>query len=84
VVELPFSPSVITSSGVVAGTTELHRAVLWRRKSGLQELNVPEGFHFTQPVAILESGDVIINALDAEATQLTRGPVCTIVCKSTN
>jgi hypothetical protein len=66
VVELPFAPSVITSSGVVAGMTELHRAVLWRRKSGLQELNVPEGFHLTEPVAIMKSGDVIINALDAE------------------
>jgi hypothetical protein len=67
VFELPFIPSVITSSGVVAGTTELHRAVVWRRKSGLQELTVPEGFHFTEPVAIMESGDVVINALDTEA-----------------
>ena len=67
VVELPFTPSIIASSGVVAGTTELHRAVLWRRKSGLQELIVPEGFHFTDPVAIMESGDFVINALDAEA-----------------
>jgi hypothetical protein len=67
VVELPFTPSIIASSGVVAGTTELHRAVLWRRKSGLQKLIVPEGFHFTEPVAIMESGDVVINALDAEA-----------------
>jgi len=66
VVELPFTPSVISSSGVVAGTTELHRAVLWRRKSGLQELIVPDGFHFTEPVAIMESGDLVINALDAE------------------
>lgn len=67
VVELPFTPSIIASSGVVAGTTELHRAVLWRRKSGLQELIVPDGFHFTEPVAIMESGDFVINALDAEA-----------------
>jgi uncharacterized membrane protein len=65
--ELPFIPSIITSSGVVAGTTELHRAVLWRRKSGLQELIVPEGFHFTEPAAIMESGDVVINARDDEA-----------------
>jgi hypothetical protein len=66
VVELPFIPSVITSSGVVAGITDLRRAVLWRRKSGLEELSVPEGFHFTEPAAILKSGDVVINALDAE------------------
>jgi hypothetical protein len=67
VLELPFVPSVITSSGVVAGTNELHRAVLWRRRSGLQELTVPEGFHSTEPVAITASGDVVINAFDAEA-----------------
>jgi uncharacterized membrane protein len=66
VVELPFLPAVITSSGVVAGTTEAHRAVLWRRGSGLQELSVPEGFHFTEPVAIAKSGDVVLNALDAQ------------------
>jgi uncharacterized membrane protein len=51
----------------VAGTSEQHRAVLWRRGSGLQELSVPEEFHFTEPVAIMKSGDVVINALDAEA-----------------
>jgi hypothetical protein len=67
VVELPFTPSIIASSGVVAGTTDLHRAVLWRPNSGLQEFIVPDGFHFTEPVAIMESGDFVINALDAEA-----------------
>jgi hypothetical protein len=66
VVELPFVPTVITSSGVVAGTTEAHHAALWRRGSGLQELRVPEGFHFTDPVAIKKSGDVVVNALDAQ------------------
>jgi uncharacterized membrane protein len=67
VIELPFTPSIITSSGVVAGTTELHRAILWRRGSGLQVLSVPEEFHFTEPVALMNSGDVVINALDAQA-----------------
>ena len=47
VVELPFIPRVITSSGAVAGITELHRAVLWRRKSGVEEVSVPEGFKYT-------------------------------------
>src|ERR1700677_2170921 len=46
VVELPFVPTAITSSGMVAGTTEAHRAALWRPHSGLQELRVPEGFRF--------------------------------------
>jgi len=66
VVDLPFIPRVITSSGVVAGMTELRRAVVWRRKSGVEELSVPEGFHYTEPVAITKAGDVVINASDAE------------------
>ena len=66
VVDLPFIPRVITSSGVVAGMTELRRAVVWRRKSGVEELSVPEGFRYTEPVAITKAGDVVINASDAE------------------
>jgi uncharacterized membrane protein len=66
VVELPLLPTVITPSGVVAGTTEAHRAAVWRRGSGLQELSVPEGFHFTEAVAIKKSGAVVVNALDAQ------------------
>jgi hypothetical protein len=66
VVDLPFIPRVITSSGVVAGMTELRRAVVWRRKSGVEELSVPEGFHYTEPVAITKAGDVVINASDAK------------------
>jgi hypothetical protein len=64
VLELPFIPKVITSSGVVAGMTGVHRAVLWRRESGVEELSVPEGFQYTEPVAITKAGDVVINASD--------------------
>ena len=67
VIELPFIPKFITSSGVVAGITELHRAVLWHRKSGVEELSVPEGFNFTEPVAITKTGDVLIDAFDAKS-----------------
>jgi uncharacterized membrane protein len=63
---LPFIPKVISSSGAVAGITELHRAVLWRRNSGVAELSVPDGFKYTEPVAITSSGDVLINAFDAK------------------
>jgi hypothetical protein len=66
VTALPFIPKVIASSGVVAGITELHRAVLWRRKSGVEELSVPEGFKYTEPVAITKAGDVLIDAFDAK------------------
>jgi uncharacterized membrane protein len=66
VIELPFIPKVIASSGEVAGITELHHAVLWRRKSGVEELSVPEGFKYTEPVAITKAGDVLIDAFDAK------------------
>lgn len=65
VIELPFIPKVITASGVVAGMTGVRRAVLWRRESGVEELSVPEGFQYTEPVAITKAGDVVINASDA-------------------
>jgi uncharacterized membrane protein len=67
VIELPFIPKVIASSGVVAGITELHRAVLWRRQSGVEEVSVPEGFKYTEPVAITKAGDVLIDAFDAKS-----------------
>jgi uncharacterized membrane protein len=66
VVELPFLPGVISPSGVVAGITEAHRAVVWRRESGIRELTVPEGFHYTEPVAITRSGGIVVNAFDAQ------------------
>jgi probable HAF family extracellular repeat protein len=67
VIELPFIPKVIGPSGAVAGITELHRAVLWHRKSGVEELSVPEGFKFTEPVAITQAGAVLIDAFDAKS-----------------
>ena len=67
VVELPFLPQVISSDGVVAGITKAHRAVVWRRDSGVRELTVPEGFHYTDPVGFTSRGDVVVNATDARA-----------------
>jgi uncharacterized membrane protein len=66
VVELPFLPGVISPSGVVAGITEAHRAVVWSRESGIRELAVPAGFHYTEPVAITRSGGIVANAFDAQ------------------
>ena len=65
VLELPFLPYVISPTGVVAGITERHRAILWHRESGARELPVPEGFHYTEPVGITRSGAIVINAFDA-------------------
>src|SRR5579871_2520541 len=66
VTELPFIPKVISSSGEVAGITELHRAVVWRPKAGVEELIVPDGFKYTEPVAITSQGAVLIDAFDAK------------------
>jgi hypothetical protein len=66
VVPLPFTPRLITSSGVVAGITELRRAVVWHRKSGVEELGIPDGFNFTEPVAVMPTGEVLIDAFDAK------------------
>jgi probable HAF family extracellular repeat protein len=61
---LPFTPTIVTPSGVVAGITDLHRAVVWHRETGVEELSVPQGFSFTEPVAVMASGDVLVNAFD--------------------
>jgi uncharacterized membrane protein len=66
VVDLPFQPEVISPTGVVAGINEVRRAVLWRRETGARELTVPEGFRYTEPVAITKSGSIVINASDAQ------------------
>jgi len=66
-VELPFLPRLITNAGVVAGTNAVRRAVIWRQASGLEPLNVPEGFHYTEPAGFTKSGDVIVNATDKQS-----------------
>jgi len=66
VVELPFLPAVISHTGVVAGITDAHRAVVWHRESGMRELAVPDGFHYTEPVAITRSGGIVVDAFDAQ------------------
>jgi len=66
-VELPFLPKLITATGVVAGTNETRRAVVWRKASGLESLSVPEGFHYTDPVGFTKSGDLIVNAMDIQS-----------------
>jgi uncharacterized membrane protein len=66
VMPLPFTPKLITQSGVVAGIADTRRAVVWRRKTGVEQLSVPEGFSFTEPVAVMPTGQILIDALDAE------------------
>jgi uncharacterized membrane protein len=62
---LPFRAEVISPSGLVAGTNEAGRPVLWRRQSAARELPVPQGFRYAEPVAISASGQVIVDAFDS-------------------
>jgi len=65
-VELPFLPEVISQSGLVAGTNEVSRPVVWQARSGVRELAVPKGFHSGEPVAITASGKIIVDAFDVQ------------------
>jgi hypothetical protein len=64
--QLPFLPEVISPSGVVAGTDEVSRPVVWQARSGVRELPVPKGFHSAEPVAITASGKIVVDAFDAQ------------------
>jgi hypothetical protein len=63
---LPFLPEVISPAGLVAGTDELGRPVVWQASSGVRELPVPRGFHSAEPVAITSSGKIVVDAFDAQ------------------
>jgi len=39
--QLPFLPEVISPSGVVAGTDEVSRPVMWTARTGVRKLPVP-------------------------------------------
>ena len=64
--QLPFLPEVISPSGVVAGTDELSRPVTWQARTGLRNLQFPKGFHSAEPVAITASGQILVDAFDAQ------------------
>lgn len=68
---LSFLPEVISPSGLVAGTNEMSRPVVWQAHSGVRELPVPKGFHSAEPVAITASGKIVVDAFDAQ--HRTRG-----------
>lgn len=64
--QLPFLPEVISQSGVVAGTNEVSRPVIWQASSGMHELPVPKGFHSGEPVAVTSDGRIVVDAFDAQ------------------
>jgi uncharacterized membrane protein len=64
VTELPLRPAAINDAGQVAGTTESHRAAVWSRAAGLQELPLPAGYEHAEAVAINSRGHVLGMAYD--------------------
>jgi uncharacterized membrane protein len=64
--QLPFLPEVISPSGVVAGTDEVSRPIMWTARTGVRKLPVPKGFHSAEPVAITASGQIVVDAFDAQ------------------
>ena len=64
--QLPFTPEVISQSGLVAGTDEAGRPVVWQASTGTRVLPVPKGFHSAEPVAITSHGKLIVDAFDAQ------------------
>jgi len=64
--QLPFLPTVISQSALVAGTNEMSRPVVWQAQTGTRELPVPKGFKSAEPVAITRSGGIIVDAFDAQ------------------
>jgi len=58
VVPLPFRPSRINDSGVIAGSTEDHMPAVWTEKDGLRQLGLPPGFTATESLGLNRAGDV--------------------------
>ncbi len=66
---IPFIPNAINDSGTVVGTTIFHHAAFWTARGGVKELPTPESFHFAEAVGVNNSGEIIVNATDAEGSR---------------
>ncbi len=66
---LPFHPLRINNSGVIAGTTEEHRAATWAQKDGLHEIELPVGFTSAESTGINRAGDIVGFATKAGSSQ---------------
>ena len=69
VTELPLHPAAVNSSLQVAGTSMAHRAAIWKNDTGLTELPLPEGYAYSEAVAINSGGDVVGNAHNRDFTK---------------
>jgi hypothetical protein len=59
VVALPLRPARINNSGVVAGTTEDHRAATWSLKDGLRVIALPAELATADALDVNQAGDVV-------------------------
>ncbi|MGB8887483.1 MAG: hypothetical protein WCC87_12220 [Candidatus Korobacteraceae bacterium] len=68
-VPLPLRPAAINDHDEVVGTTESHRAALWTKTAGLQELAVPAGFNSSEGVGLNQAGHIIGIAINLKTNQ---------------
>ena len=66
---IPFLPSAINDSGKVVGKTIFHHAATWTVRGGVEELPVPNSFHFAEAVGINNYDEIIVNATDAAGSK---------------
>jgi len=65
IVAISLVPAAINDSAVVAGTTDKHKAAIWRSEEpGLQKIPSPAGLPVTEAVAINSRGDIVGLASD--------------------
>jgi len=67
--QLPLRPSGINDSSQVVGTSESHRAGIWTKKDGLQEIAIPPGFDSSEGIAINNAGHIIGIALELKTNR---------------
>jgi probable HAF family extracellular repeat protein len=69
IVALPFRPSHISDSGMVAGTTSGKRAALWSESAGLQEVDLPAGYSKAEGVSVNRAGDLVGVAMNPDSSK---------------
>jgi probable HAF family extracellular repeat protein len=69
VMALPFSPSHISDSGQIAGTTSRRRAALWSESAGLEEVALPTGFSKAEGISVNRAGDLVGVATNADSSK---------------
>src|SRR4029077_289809 len=69
IVALPFRPSHISDSGMVAGTTSRNRAALWSESAGVQEVDLLAGYSKAEGVSINRAGEFVGLAMNPDSSK---------------